>query len=54
MLLKKLSYDVLTTLLVEIEETLNSRPMTYLSDDTMIRLLPGLIYFVEETYQNKT
>ena len=31
MLLKKLSYDVFTTLLVEIEETLNNRPMTYLS-----------------------
>ena len=33
MLLKKLYYDVLTTLLVEIQETLNSRPMTYLSDE---------------------
>ena len=33
MFLKKLSYDVLTTLLVEIEETLNSRPMTYLSNE---------------------
>ena len=32
MLLKKLHY-VLTTLLVEIEQTLNSRPMTYLSDE---------------------
>ena len=31
MLLKKLSYDVFTTLLVEIEETLNNRPMAYLS-----------------------
>ena len=33
MLLKKFYYDVLTTLLVEIQETLNSRPMTYLSDE---------------------
>ena len=32
MLLKKPHY-VLTTLLVEIEQTLNSRPMTYLSDE---------------------
>ena len=33
MFLKKLSYDVLTTLLVEIEKTLKTRPMTYLSDE---------------------
>ena len=33
MLLKKFYYDVLTTLLVEVQETLNSRPMTYLSDE---------------------
>ena len=32
MLLKKLYY-VLTTLQVEIEKTLNSRPRTYLSDE---------------------
>ena len=32
MLLKKLYY-VITTLLDEIEETLNSRPMMYLSDE---------------------
>ena len=31
--MKKLYYDVLTTLLVEIQETLNSRPMTCLSDE---------------------
>ena len=28
-----LNYDELTTLLAEIEQTLNSRPMTYLSDE---------------------
>ena len=47
MLLKKLYYDVLTTLLVEIQETLNSRSMTYLSEehidevDTRSHLLYG-------------
>ena len=33
MLLEKFYYDVLTTLLVEIQETLNCTPMTYLSDE---------------------
>ena len=28
-----MNYDELTTLLAEIEQTLNSRPMTYLSDE---------------------
>ena len=28
-----LNYDELTTLLVEIEQTLNTRPLTYLSDN---------------------
>ena len=47
MLLKKFYYDVLTTLLVEIQETLNSRSMTYLSEehideaDTRSHLLYG-------------
>ena len=54
MLLKKLSYDVFTTLLVEIEEALNNRPMTYLSYEYNDQVLPGFIYFMEETYQNKT
>ena len=54
MLLKKFYYDVLTTLLVEIQETLNSRPRRIYQMNTMMRLIPGLIYFMEETYQNKT
>ena len=35
MLLKKFYYDVLTTLLVDLlnEKTLNSRPMTFYSDE---------------------
>ena len=28
-----LNYDELTTLLIEIEQTLNTRPLTYLSDN---------------------
>ena len=53
MLLKKLYY-VLTTLAVEIEQTLNNTPMTYLSYEYNDQVLPGFIYFMEETYQNKT
>ena len=44
-----LNHDELATLLAEIEQTLNSRPMTYLSDEHDDEAITRLIYFMEET-----
>ena len=44
-----LNHDELATLLAEIEQALNSRPMTYLSDEHDDEAITRLIYFMEET-----
>ena len=45
----KLDYDELHTVLVEIESTLNSRPLTYVSSDELDEpITPSLWWLAEE------
>ena len=42
----RLSYDVLVTVIYEIENSINSRPLTYLAEDNYETPLPTIPHFV--------